>query len=931
MSLLNLVAKLTLDTSEYESSVGKAEKSAGGFGDAFKKVADLGVKAFTAATAAVSAFTVASVKTGMDFDKSMSQVYATMGDKANEMVEYNGRTVSSMEALRDFAQQMGATTQYSAKQSADALNYMALAGYDAELSMKMLPNVMNLAAAGAFDLARASDMITDTQTAFGISTERTTQMVDEMAKAASTGNTSVEQLGDAFLVVGGLAKELNGGFVTLADGTQREVDGIQEMEIALTAMANAGVKGSEAGTHMRNMIMKLSSPTKEGAEQMAALGVKVFDAEGKMRSLQDIMGDLNIALGDLTQEQKIQAIADLFNARDLASAEALLGAVEQDWNGIGEAIVNAEGAAEEMKRVQLDNLAGDMTIFKSAVEGAQIAISDVLTPSLREFVQTGTAGVSEFTQKMRSGDVIGAIESIGNTIGQLATEVVKKVPDMAVAGATLLKGLGDGITSAVSQIDFKGSIVPLIVKFASGIRSSAGSLTTAGIELIKGLSDGISDNSSFIIITGKQILTDLVGAITDNVPTLFEAGLEMLTGLGESIGEAIPSFLETTALPLLLQFSEALRSGAGEFVDAGINFILNIAQGIMDSLPTLIEQVPQIVINVANVVNDNAPKLVVGGAKLIWMIITGIIQSIPTLLANIPKIFEMIFAVWQALNWINLGKQVINFIKNGIEMLQTQLPTKLKEIGQRAIEWFKGVDWAGTGRTIINFLKTAITSVASLVPTAVKAIGSMAIEWFKGVDWFGVGTAVIGFIVNGVSNVASTVAEKLKSVGEDAWDSFKNIDWFDLGSRVIDGIVDGLSAGVGWIKEKARSVAESALSAAKSVLGIESPSKVFRDEVGKMITAGLSIGIDDGAVDAIESAEKLSSGILRPFDDIGTLGVSASGSDFSGSIMSAIRANNESLINGMYVAMSTALREADITVEISGREFHRTLREAGAL
>ena len=191
--------------------------------------------------------------------------------------------------------------------------------------------------------------------------------------------------------------------------------------------------------------------------------------------------------------------------------------------------------------------------------------------------------------------------------------------------------------------------------------------------------------------------------------------------------------------------------------------------------------------------------------------------------------------------------------------------------------------------------------------------------------------ASTGLIVNGVSNVARTVAEKLKSIGEDAWDSFKSIDWFDLGSRVIEGIVNGLSAGVGWIKDKARSVAENALNAAKNVLGIESPSKVFRDEVGKMITAGLSIGIDDGALDVIESAEKLSSGILRPFDDIGTLSVATSGSSFSGSVMSAIRANNESLINGMYMAMSTALREADITVEISGREFHRTLREAGAL
>lgn len=612
MSLLSLVAKLTLDTSEYESSIGKAEKSAGGFRNALKKVADLGVKAFTAASAAVGAFTVASIKTGMDFDKSMSQVYATMGDKANEMVEYNGKTVSSMEALRDFAQEMGATTQYSAKQSADALNYMALAGYDAQMSMQMLPNVMNLAAAGAFDLARASDMITDTQTAFGITAERTTQMVDEMAKAASTGNTSVEQLGDAFLTVGGLAKELNGGFVTLSDGTQQEVDGIQELEIALTAMANAGIKGSEAGTHMRNMIMKLSSPTKEGAEQMEALGVKVFDAEGNMRSLQDIMGDLNGALGNLTQEEKIKAVADLFNARDLASAEALLGAVEQDWDAIGESIVNAEGAAEQMAKTQLDNLAGDITIFKSAVEGAQIAISDVLSPALREFVKTGTDGVSEFTQKMRGGDFTGAIESAGNTIGQLAMEAVKRVPDMIAAGAALLRGLGKGIANAVSTIDFKGAVVPLIVSLAKGIRESAGNLTNASLELVRGISNGISENSSFIIVTGHQILTDLIGAITDNAPVLFDAGLEMLTSLGEGIGESIPSFLETTALPFLLQFSETLRSGAGQLVDAGINFVLNIAQGIFDSLPTLIEQVPQIVINIAGVINDNAPKLLSG-------------------------------------------------------------------------------------------------------------------------------------------------------------------------------------------------------------------------------------------------------------------------------------------------------------------------------
>lgn len=266
---------------------------------------------------AITDFGKASVASGAQFDTSMSQVAATMGT-----------TVDKIEDLRNFAQEMGATTTFSATQAADALNYMALAGYDANTSMQMLPNVLNLAAAGNFDLARASDMVTDTQTAFGISLERTAQMVDEMAKAASTGNTSVEQLGDAFLVVGGLTQELNGGLIQMGPGVLRSVDGVQELEIALTAMANAGIKGSEAGTHMRNMLLKLSDPTKDGAMALEAMGVSVFNTEGQMRSLADIFGDLNNKMDDMTQQEKISVISDLFNTRDIASAEALLNAVD---------------------------------------------------------------------------------------------------------------------------------------------------------------------------------------------------------------------------------------------------------------------------------------------------------------------------------------------------------------------------------------------------------------------------------------------------------------------------------------------------------------------------------------------------------------------------------------------------------------------------
>ena len=214
MDLMDLVAKLTMDSSEYESGLSKVQKGAK---KAFKVVG----AAIAAGSAAIVGFGASSVKVGMDFDKSMSQVAATLGLSMEEMETQVGKTNTAYGefegTLREFAQFMGANTAFSATQAADALNYMALAGYNTQESMDMLPNVLNLAAAGAMDLATASDMVTDVQTAFGLEMKEMPQLVNEMAKAASTGNTSVQQLGEAFLVVGGLAQELNGGFVTLAD------------------------------------------------------------------------------------------------------------------------------------------------------------------------------------------------------------------------------------------------------------------------------------------------------------------------------------------------------------------------------------------------------------------------------------------------------------------------------------------------------------------------------------------------------------------------------------------------------------------------------------------------------------------------------------------------------------------------------------------
>lgn len=600
----------------------------------------------------------------------------------------------------------------------------------------------------------------------------------------------------------------------------------------------------------------------------------------------------NLALGFAGTKEGMQSLLD--------KAEEISG-IKYDISSYADIVEAIHVVQDEMgitgttSREAAETIQGSLGSMKSAWENLVAGIADP-NANMGTLIENMVG-----TAETALGNILPAVErafdGIGDVLGALIPVVTSKVPELMRAGGTLLQGLVDGIAKAASQVDFKHAVVPLILGLTYKIKDAAKELTTAGLELIKGIGDGLENNSDYLTSIFGVIFENLYGAVTENVPVLFKAGLQMLQKLGEGIQENIPVFLENV-LPMIEQFSEFVREGAGQLVDTGIEFILNIAQGIMDSLPTLIEQVPQIIINFAGAINDNAPKLLVGGVQLIWTIIQGIISAIPTLIDNIPKIFEAILAVWTALNWVNLGKSVIEFIKNGIDQLATNLPQALKDIGNKAIEWFKGVDWANAGTQIIDFIKTAILGVATHVP------------------------------------------QTLLDIANKAWDWFNDVDWLSLGSNIIDGIVNGLNAGIGWLKEKARQVAEDALNAAKDFLGIQSPSKVFRDQVGKMIPAGLAIGIDEGAVDAIESAEKLSKSVFKPFDNLDAPVVSVTAenvptgayqADMTALIAQAIAANNEALIDRMYEAMFMAMQDGGFGIQLDGREVGRVMRESGVV
>lgn len=862
MDVFDLSAKLTLDSSQFNAGLAMAETAGRTFSGGIANVASVVAKAWgsalTASTGAVVAFGASAIKTGMEFDKAMSQVGATMGLTMSDMESQVGSVDLAWGKfsgnLREYAQVMGEHTAFSATQCAEALNYMALAGYDTQKSMDMLPNVLNLASAGSMDLARASDMVTDAQTAFGLTAERTTQMVDEMAKASSTGNTSVEQLGDAFLTVGGLAKELNGGMVTLADGTSQSVDGIQELEIALTAMANAGVKGSEAGTHMRNMLLKLSSPTSEGTKQLEKLGVSVFDTEGNMRSLKDIMGDLDGALGNLTQEEKIQAISDLFNTRDMASAEALLGAVGQDWDKIGESILDAEGSAQKMAETKLDNLQGDVTLFKSALEGAQIAMSDGLTPTLRDFVQTGTKGIDEISQAFKSGDFMGAVESAGKLFTDMLAKVVEQAPKAVEAGSKLLQSIIKGIASNAPKIAKSAS--EIVVTYVRSFFESLPTIFQAGITLIVEFVKGISQALPDLIPAMVQGIVDMIKVITDpaNIDAIINAGVALINGLVDGLINAMPIIEES--LPQIIEgILRLLFELAPKLAEAGIEIIGHLAMSLVDNLPMILEKIPDMVMGIIQAFIDSSDRMREASKELLakfginfkegWedfklqvsSFVDGLVNKFLEIAGRIKDV-----AVRYVSNLVNAFTEMWNaFVNGGIQGLVALLVQKFLSFVATVGE---------IGGRFVGAIKDKIVSMWESVKSAVPALINALVTAFTNLvsNFLSIGKDIVSSILAGITGTWDTLKKSATSLITNLPKAIGNVSglFTSIGVNIIKGISQGITNSFKGLKDNLMAKIKALPESARKFLGIKSPSRLFRDEVGQWIPKGIAVGIDEG-------------------------------------------------------------------------------------
>lgn len=816
MNLFEIFGKISLDTT------------------GFQKALNIATSAITTATAAVTAFAGKAVTVGKDFDKAMSQVAATSGKTMKELEEEVGSVDTAWGEfngnLRDYAQFMGSNTAFSATQAAEALNYMALAGYNAQTSMNMLPNVLNLAASGGIDLARASDMITDAQTALGLSLDETNVLVDEMAKTASKSNTSVAQLGDAILTIGGTAQFMSGG--------------TKELNSVLGILADNGIKGSEAGTHLRNMLLKLSAPTDDGVASMNALGLSIYDAEGKMRSFESIFGDINSSMDDvsgsitrmysalaeaeegskeydkamlqiqaasnlfnlnlvgaegglvsldealknvgnefennaLTDEKKVQLLSSIFNTRDVAAATALMGTTVERWDELGGFIEEAAGSADKMAKTQLDNLAGDTTLFKSAMEGAYIAVSDKLTPGIRKFVQFGTKGISNLTEAFSKKGLSGAMDEFGKILSEGLTIAIEELPGLAEAGASLLTSLAQGIVENLPTL--VSTVFTIIQTMGTFIVENLPTLMTTLVEVINQIVTFITDPTQIatflnMVLTVVQTVAD---SILENLPLLIETLLTLVTNLASSIDDWLPLF-----------------------IDAALQIILALADGLLQALPQILAMLPTIIVSISNALLDMLPIIIDTGVELLLSLLDNMDAILAGLIRALPEL---------------------------ISGLTTGLMSHLPEIINAGVKLFLG---------LIAALPEIILQLVMAAPAIIKAL----------VDAF---------------------LKMLPEMGK-------------LGLNLIKGLWEGIKDAGKWLWDKISGFFGGILDKIKGFFGIKSPSRVFAG-IGEMLDKGLAKGIDDYADVALGATDNLAEDVMDSMGGInGDLDFTATGNGKSG-------------------------------------------------
>lgn len=816
----SIAAKLVLDVSNFKNNLEKAQSDVQKTTRSFKQFGSTS-DAFTQVGSQISKVSVAagglltmSTKVYSNFTTSMSKVKAL-----------SGATGEEYEQLSKKAREMGASTIYSASESADALGYMALAGWNTSQMVDGLDGVLNLAAASQMDLAQASDIVTDYISAFGMQASDATKVANIFAYAQSKSNMNTEQLADAFKNCAASANAYG--------WSMEEVTGV------LAMFANQGLKGSEAGTALNAMMRDMIAGMKDGKIAIGNTTVEVANANGKFRSYVDIVRDIEKATNGMSDAQKAAALQQTFTSDSMKGFNLILSAGSDELEKFTNALGDVDGVAKEMADTMNDNLKGDIAELQSALEEAGISLAEIFEPALRKCVQAVTKLVNVFNGlpkpvKAVTAGVLGFTSVLGPMLlilgkmpgvlatlrGGLAMLPFGKIALAAgIAGAAFLAFNKDARETAVNVVkkvyemckqmintlvqkapEFIAQGKQMVVGLIKGITEKLPEIVSKGEEIIDHIIRGVMTAIPNLIAWGGQIISNLVNAITSHLPQIAIVGLSIISKLIEGFNNYIAP-LAQWAYNFIFNIIDTIIKYLPQIYDLGIQLQVKLIEGLSSMLPNVVSFAFEIIGKICDVIVEYLPKLFDMGVKMIGSIIDGIIQSLPSVLECISNILMQIiqFIIDYLPQFVDAGVKMIGSIIDGIV---SKLPDLINALAEGLINLLYKIiemlpSFIDAGFKIINSIADGIVQMAPkilsiMLDTITKLLGTIAENLPSFIDK---GIDVINHLANGiVQNGPSLISKMFDLIGQLLRTIIAHLPEFGLkGIEIVFKLIDGIA------------------------------------------------------------------------------------------------------------------------------------------
>ena len=763
-----------------ELSFKAAETSAKAFVEVTETGFKAGLKAVEtyAATFAKAAETVGkfAFSVGSDFEAQMSTV-----------ASISGATGEELERLSAKASEMGATTSFSATESAKALEYMAMAGWKTQDMENGLQGIVYLAQASGEELATVSDIVTDSMTAFGMSADQSEYFANVLAKTASNANTNVGMMGETFQYVAPLAGAL--GY------------SIEDMSAAIGLMANAGIKGSMSGTALRNIITNLATPTDDVAEAMETLGIALTNEDGTMKSFRETLDSMRAGFANLSEVEKAQYASTIAGQRGMSGLLAIVNSSDEDFMKLTEAIHDCDGAAEEMSKIRLDNLAGDITLFKSALEGAGKKIYDEISVNLRGIVQDGNKIIDSFNENGifsaldKSKEIfIKNLSEIEKNFSRIAPQIFGTFNKIIVTGAEMLVSAMPLITQKIIPALITGTKT-LVLDFVDMLPTFVPQLADGAVTLFNGIFDGLNEVSERLIKYLPKITRDLIDRFTKNAPEMFDKSLEFFANIGQAlaiaIGQIIPKIPQIISR-LIKTFTS--KENIQRFKNVGKEFIINLASGFSGDNSVFKTVTANITKGFSNIFgafeNIDFSKLSESFGR--------VFDSLSPIIEKVGGLFEWLSENVLApfIEWA--GNDILPNLFDGLAAAVDLLSSALDFLKTPAL-----AVWEGFLQPLLGYTGDIVAGTIGFISDAFQGLS----DTFSDVDWDGYWLDFENFGDNWISG-AEDISDSLLNAEEDINDFFNTSEFGESWNNFWQGVGETVADVVAAIREKTKNAVE---------------------------------------------------------------------------------------------------------------------------